>query len=104
MAQVKQVGPAVSLEKSKPCNFMDARNTKNVLCQLLDDIESGGGGSFVSHGAFNEAPLPDLCLQGFGPIPLPLAKRDADALTQHRIGNDKGRRSLMPYVTWGIYG
>lgn len=83
---------------------MDARNTKNVLCKLLDDIESGGGGSFVSYGAFNEAPLPDLYLQGFGPIPLPLAKRDADALTKSRTGDDKGRRYLVPYVTWGIYG
>ena len=91
----------VSLEDSKPCTFIDARNTRDDLCELLDDIESGGGGSFVSYGACRQAPLPDLCLQGFGPIPLPLAKRDADSITKHQIGVDKGRRSL---VTWEING
>ena len=101
MARTKQVERAVSLDESKPCSFIDARNTKNVLSELLDDIESGGGGSFVSYGACKQAPLPGLDLQGFGPIPLPLAKRDADFLTKYRTGVDKGRRSL---VTWEING
>ena len=101
MAHTKQVGRAVSLEDSKPCTFIDASKTRRDLCKLLDDIESGGGGSFVSCGAFNQAPLLGLDLQGFGSIPLPLAKRDADTLTKDRTGVDKGRRSL---VTWGING
>ena len=101
MAHTKQVGRPVPLEDSKPCTFIDARNIKEDLCELLNDIESGGGGSFVSYGAFNQAPLPDLCLEGFGPIPLPLARRDADSLTRPRTAVDKGRKS---FVTWGING
>ena len=101
MAHTKQDGRAASLEDSRPCTFIDARNTKSDLCELLNDIESGCGGSFVSYGACKQAPLPDLDLQGFGPIPLPLAKRDADSLTKSRTGVDRGRRS---FVTWGING
>ena len=99
MAHTKQIRRAVSLADSKPCTFVDASNTRNDLCELLDNIESGAGGSFVSYGVFNHAPLPDLDLQGFGPIPLPLARRDAHSLTKHRTWAERGRRSL---VTWGI--
>ncbi len=66
-----------------------ARGIKDALCNLLDGIE--GGGSFATSGAFAGAPLPDLSLKGYGPIPLPLAQRDTDAICKEHAGGDEGK-------------
>ena len=79
MARTGQVGRAITQEGSDSRNIV-AGLINNNICELLHGI--GSGGFFVSSGVYNEAPLPDLCLTSFGPIPLPLAKRDADALTR----------------------
>ncbi len=62
---------------------------KTALCDLLDGIESGG--SCATSGVFSQAPLPDLSLKGYGPIPLPLAQRDADAICKEQAGSDEGK-------------
>ena len=62
---------------------------KKALSDLL--IESAG--SFPTSGVYSEAPLPDLVLEGFGPIPLPLAERDADALCKKPTKGDEGKGS-----------
>ncbi|KAM0799822.1 hypothetical protein BDR22DRAFT_933360 [Usnea florida] len=87
MARTGQIGREISLEGSDPRNILDIEYIENDLCKLLDGVERWG--SFVSSGTYNEAPLPDLCLKDFGPIPLPLAKRDADALTRECTEGDE---------------
>ena len=61
---------------------------KHTICEFLDGIDSGC--SFATFGVFPEAPLPDLSLQGYGPIPLPLAQRDVDAICKERTEGDDG--------------
>ena len=63
-------------------------DVKLTIGELLDGIESGC--SFATFGVFYEAPLPDLFLQGYGPIPLPLAERDVDAICRERTEGDDG--------------
>ena len=65
-----------------------ADEIKSTLCELLDGIESGC--SFATFGIFPEAPLPGLSLQGYGPIPLPLAERDVDAICKEQTEGDDG--------------
>ena len=86
------VGRAITLEGSNARNIVDGGLINNNICELLDGI--GSGGFFVSSGVYNEAPLPDLCLEDFGPIPLPLGEDDAEALTRQCTKDDEGRRSL----------
>ena len=81
------MGTKVDRNAGPPKN---AHDIKTALCNLLDDFKSGG--SFATSGVCSEAPLPDLSLQGFGPIPLPLAERDADAICKERTEGDKGAR------------
>ena len=62
---------------------------KHNICEFLDGIESGC--SFATFGVFPEAPLPDLFLQGYGPIPLPLAERDIGNICKGRTEADDCR-------------
>ena len=55
---------------------------KHNICEFLDGIESGC--SFATFGVYSEAPLPDLFLQGYGSIPLPLAERDIGNICEGR--------------------
>ena len=64
---------------------------KHTVCELLDGIDSGC--SFATFGVYSEAPLPDLSLQGYGAIPLPLTKRDIDAICKE-VDNGTGSMDL----------
>lgn len=66
-------------------------DVKGKICEFLDGIESGC--SFATSGVFAQAPLPDLHLDGYGPIPLPLAHRDVNNICREgREGDDRRRR------------
>ena len=77
-------------------NTKDAHDTKTAPSNLLDSIESGG--SFATSGVFSLAPLPDLSLHGFGPIPLPLAQRDGDAICKERTEDDEGKGCVSVWL------
>lgn len=74
---------------------------KNNICEFLDGIESGC--SFATSGVFSEAPLPDLYLNGYGSIPLPLAHRDVNNICKERTKGDdgKGRVELCMCISDG---
>ena len=76
------------LKKAKEHDAETAQSYKDSLDGLLWRME--GGGSFAASGAYSKAPLPDLFLQGFGPVPLPLAQRDAEAICKERTAEDTG--------------
>ena len=61
---------------------------RHNICEFLDGIESGC--SFATVGVYSEAPLPDLFLQGYGPIPLPLTERDKCNICKERAEDDDG--------------
>lgn len=73
---------------------------KTAICNLLNHFESGG--SFATSGVCPEAPLPDLSLEGYGPIPLPLAPRDADAICQERTEGEKGKDCMDGELGWEV--
>lgn len=77
---------------TKARNSQDAVGIKEALCGLLDKIESGG--STVTAGVYPEAPLPDLFLRGYGPVPLPLTQRDAEGMCKERTEGDEGEESM----------
>ena len=66
---------------------------KHTICEVLDGIDSGC--SFATSGVYPEAPLPDLSLKGYGPLPLPLAKRDVDTICKERTAGDNGTGSMQ---------
>lgn len=72
---------------------------KHNICEFLDGIKSGC--SFATSGVFFEAPLPDLCLDGYGPIPLPLAHRDFNNICKERREGDAGKERVKLYI-WTI--
>ena len=80
-------------------NVEEARNLKTALSNCLDRLDSGG--AFATTGVHTEAPLPDLSLPGFGPIPLPLAERDASAISEERTeSKDANVRGLCSRNDW----
>lgn len=87
--------PTKNARENAPFKDLNASDTKMVLHNALENIKSGG--SFATSGVYSEAPVPDLSLEGFGPIPLPLAERDAEAICKEQIEGDKGKR---PLETW----
>lgn len=74
----------------------DSCDIRIALGNLLGDFESGG--SFATSGVYSEAPLPDLSLQGYGGIPLPLAQRDAEAICKERTEGELGKDSVGMWV------
>lgn len=59
---------------------------KSDIGEFLDGIESGC--SFATFGVLSEAPLPDLNLRAYGPIPLPLALRDVYGICDNKKKGD----------------
>lgn len=70
----------------------DASDIEIPLCKFLNGIESGG--SFATTGVYSQAPLPDLFLQGYGPIPLPLAQRGFDEICEEQTEDHTGKRHV----------
>ena len=70
------------------CETLIVDEIKHNICDFLDGIESGC--SFATFGVYSEAPLPDLFLQGYGPIPLPLTYRDICNICRGRTEGDDG--------------
>ena len=70
---------------------------KYTICEILDGIDSGC--SFATYGSYSEAPLPDLHLRGYGPLPLPLTKRDVDTICKERTEGDNGTGSMQLQTT-----
>lgn len=92
--RTKYPRPDTPFDHPRSRNTQNAQDTKNALYDLLENIESGG--AFATYGVFFEAPLPDLVLKGYGPIPL--AQRDADALCKERTEDNKGKDCIRPGV------
>lgn len=79
---------ALPFQNPKMHERKKAHDVKHAICRLLDNFESGG--TFATSGVYSEAPLPDLSLQGYGGIPLPLAQRDAEAICKERTEGEHG--------------
>ena len=62
---------------------------KHNICEYLDGIKTGW--SFATFGVFLEAPLPDLYLNGYGSVPLPVAKRDIYTICKTETEGDDGK-------------
>ena len=73
---------------------------KHTICELLDGIKSGC--SFATYGAFSEAPLPDLFLRGYGPIPLPMALRDTGNIIKEIEESRDGTGSMQLWTAESI--
>ena len=94
--QCRETRTDAVLNDSRPRDSKNAQDIKSALCNLLEGVESGG--SFATFGVCPEAPLPDLSLHGFGPIPLPLAQRDADAICKEPTEDDKGSGYIEMWI------
>lgn len=80
------------MTKREVRNMVLMDDIKYTICEILNGIDSGC--SFATFGSYSEAPLPDLVLKGYGPLPLPLAKRDMDAICKEQTGGDDGTGSM----------
>ena len=103
--RTKKTGRKAEVSELPSKNFITREtlivdDIKHTICEILDGIESGC--SFATFGAFPEAPLPDLFLQGYGPIPLPLAERDIDNICKERKEGDDGKGGTQPKTAEGI--
>ena len=80
--------PKPPFQTPKMHDTKPAPDIKTALCNLLNRFESGG--SFATGGLYSEAPLPDLFLEGYGSIPLPLVERDVEGICQERMEGENG--------------
>ena len=89
------------LQTPKMHNTKTAPDIKTALCNLLNRFE--GGGSFATGGLYSEAPLPDLFLEGYGSIPLPLAERDVEGICRERREGEDGMYGFCGELGWNDF-
>ena len=76
--------PSIASKHPKRHELKNPADIKTAIFNLLNYFKSGG--SFTTWGVYSEAPLPDLSLEGYGAIPLPLTQRDVEAICRERTG------------------
>ena len=87
--RTKHTRPDMPSQHPRTHKPKDVGDIKEALQELLENIESAG--SFATSGFYSEAPLPGLSLEGYGPIPVPLAERDVEAICKENIEGDVGK-------------